>query len=332
VLAACGGEKTTVSKEGNGEGESSGKNFKFKVAGGYPADHPNTIALMKFKETVEEETNGEIELNVFPASQLGDYTLIYEEIMKGTVEMGLISIPTNFDERMAINWVNYLAESYDVAKEVYTPGSFFYETNEKLNDEVGIKYLGFHVEGFGGVGTMKELSDPKTPGTDKGILLRVPPIDIYKQSSDDFGFRTVSIPYAELYQALQTGVADGWAGGPPVANYYDVGDIISHYYQYNDFFEMVPLLMNNEKWEEIGEKNQEIIKNASQVMMMDSFEQAEKDDQHYMDKMAEEGIEVITFSDEELKSFADHTRETTWPKLKDKLSEEIYDGLTEAYK
>src|SRR5690606_3013456 len=113
--------------------------------------------------------------------------------------------------------------------------------NEKLLEEAGIKYLGFHVEGLGGIGTVKPLKNVTDPGADKGVLLRVPPIDIYKQAMDDFGFRTVSIPYAELYQALQTGVADGWAGGPPVANYHDVSDVIKHYYQYNDWFEMVPI-------------------------------------------------------------------------------------------
>ncbi|WP_240374024.1 TRAP transporter substrate-binding protein DctP [Bacillus piscicola] len=332
VLAACGGGNTGEKEEATAETASdTEETFTFKVAGQYPEDHPNTQALKKFKETVEQESNGAITLDLYPAAQLGDYTLVYEEIMRGTIDMGLISIPTDFDERLAINWVNYLAESYDVARDVYAPDSFFYQTNEKLNEEAGVKYLGFHVEGFGGIGAMEALEKPTEPGVDKGIQLRVPPIEMYKVTAEDLGFRTVSIPYAELYQAMQTGVADGWAGGPPVANYHDVGDLITHYYQYNDFFEMVPMLMNMDKWESIGEENQQIIQDAAQTMMEESFNIAEENDQIYRDKMAENDIEIITFSDEELKKLADYTRETTWPKLKETLGDDIYNGLTEEY-
>lgn len=330
LLVGCGGGDSKKD-EGEKSGGKTEAKFTFKLSGAYPTEHPNTKAMEKFAQIVEEKTNGEIQFDIFPAAQLGDYTVIYEEIMKGTIEMGFTSLPTNYDERLSINWINYLAESYDVAKEVFAPGSFFYQTNEKLLEEAGVKYLGFHVEGLGGIGTVDPLKNITKPGADKGILLRVPPIDIYKEAMEDLGFRTVSIPYAELYQALQTGVADGWAGGPPVANYHDVSDVIKHYYQFNDYFEMVPIIMNMKKWEEIGEENQKIIQEAAHQIMMESFERAEKDDKEYMEKMKEKGIEIVTFSDEELKAFADHVRKTTWPKLKDKLGEEIYNGLIQSY-
>lgn len=345
VLTGCGSKETSNQQPSGQQPSSSnnnqsasdtntgntGETIKLRVAGQYPIEHPNTEALMKFTERVNKETNGAIEFQVFPANQLGDYTLIYEEIMRGTVDLGLISIPTQFDARFDINWTGYLAETYAQAREVFAPDSFIFKTNESLNENLGVKFLGFHVEGFGGIGSVKELNEPANPTVDKGVLLRVPPIDIFRRDIEALGFRTVSIPYAELYTAMQTGVADGWAGGPPVANYHDVGDIIKHYYQYNNFFEIVPLLMNLELWNQLGEENQNIITAAASDLMMESMDIAEENDQYYRDEMEKIGIDIIEFTDEELKNLAEHTRKTTWPALKENLGEEIVEGLLSSY-
>lgn len=53
------------------------------MAGQYAPDHSTTKLQYKFKEIVEAESNGEIEIKVYPANQLGDYTQVYEELRRG---------------------------------------------------------------------------------------------------------------------------------------------------------------------------------------------------------------------------------------------------------
>ena len=43
--------------------------------------------------------------------------------------------------------------------------------------------------------------------------------------------------------------------------------------------------------------------------------QAEEVCNEYMEKMAEEGIEVFTFTEEELAAFAESSRNNVWPQL-----------------
>src|SRR5690625_1113415 len=94
VLAACGGNSSDSndggSTDGGDDGAASGETVDIKIAGYQPDDHPSTQLLYKFAEQVEENTDGRIQMKVFPASQLGDYITIYKEIMEGTIEMGLI--------------------------------------------------------------------------------------------------------------------------------------------------------------------------------------------------------------------------------------------------
>src|SRR5690625_4003807 len=198
ILGACGGksENETASKE---NGETTGKSeaveeetFVLKVAGVYPPEHPTTENLMKFKDLVESKTNKKVELKVYPANQLGDSTLVYEELMKGTIDMGLITAPTQFDSNLNINYVNYLATTYEDAKERFAPGTFIYDANEKINEGLGVKFLGFHFEGMTGIGSVKELKNTTDFNEDKGIMLRVPSIDMLREGASDMGFRTVS--------------------------------------------------------------------------------------------------------------------------------------------
>src|SRR5699024_1037445 len=160
-------------------------------------------------------------------------------------------------------------------------------------------------------------------------LLRVPQIDITTENAKQLGFSTVSVPYAELYTALQSGTAEGWTGGHPLVNYLQYRDIITHYYQYNDFFEATHLLINKDLFDGLSEEDQKIIQEASNVLTEESFDVAEKDEERYRKKMEEEGIEVHEFTDEELNKLAEKARENVWPEAEETIGKELLDQLIE---
>ena len=57
-----------------------------------------------------------IKITVYPANQLGDYTQCYEEIMKGSIDTGALSIPNQYDPLLEIPYLPMLAGTYDEAK------------------------------------------------------------------------------------------------------------------------------------------------------------------------------------------------------------------------
>ena len=66
--------------------------------------------LQKLADEVAKEigqkTKGRIEIKVFPGNQLGDYTLVYEELIRGTIDMSLTSVPSQFDPRLELMYIN----------------------------------------------------------------------------------------------------------------------------------------------------------------------------------------------------------------------------------
>lgn len=234
---------------------------------------------MKFAKEIEEATNGRIQIKVYPANQLGDNTQVYEEIVKGSIEMALISPVSQFDQRLEITYFPYMVENYGQVKKIYASGGFLFNILSGIHDKIGVKLLGFSIEGFG---TTKPVESPADPIVRKKVLIRVPSMDAFRLPTEAMGFPTVSIPYAETYTALQTGVAEGWTGGPPVLTWFNYRDVIKYFYQYRCFVESESWMINKDLWNKLSPADQELFLNTVQKMQLSSISIAQKEDIEYL--------------------------------------------------
>lgn len=300
-----------------------------KFAGQNAVDHPATKQMNAIAQEIKDKTAGRIEVKVYPASQLGDYTLVYEEQIRGTIDMSCISVPSQFDPRMELIYVNGFVSDYEDAKRVFAPSGFIFKKMNEYNERLGVKLLGFYVEGMIGIGTTKPVNEPLNPSVDKGALVRIPGMDVYKLAAEAMGYRTASIPYAETYQAIQTGAADGVDGYPVAAAYTVLGDVIKHWYMTNYSVEVLNLMISGKTWNKIKPADQKIISEVMAAATTRSVEQAETIDNHYMDLMRAKGIEVHTYTKAELAPIMKACA-STWPKLEKNMTKELMDEFKTA--
>lgn len=101
---------------------SEAAEVKLRFAGQFPKDHSATKFMYEIADGVKAKTDGRVEIEVFPANKLGDYTIIYEDLMRGAVDMALISVPSQFDPRLELVYLNAFA-NYDVLKKNFSPGA-----------------------------------------------------------------------------------------------------------------------------------------------------------------------------------------------------------------
>jgi len=327
VLAACGGSD----KEGKNEGSASGEVVKLRLAGQSPDDHPSTQALYRFVDKVKEQTDGRVEIKVYPANQLGDYTTVYQEVTHGTIEMALISFAGEMDPRLVLNATPYLIKDYAEIEDVLGTDSYIYQTIKDINTELGVEFLSYFSNGYGGLGVTKEIKNLTDPNTDKGLLLRTPASSTYKFIMEDLGFRTTTIPYADLYTAMQTGASDGWSGGEVSLNYTGFRDVIKHFYFTKDFMNSDALMINKNVFDKLTAKDQETLKKLSNDLFLESIEIAKTSDEEYLTKLEEYGINVIELSQEEIDTLAETARTKTWKRLESEFGEEITNKLIELY-
>jgi len=301
-----------------------------KVAGISPIEYRSTKGLYRIAEKVEEATEGKIKMDVFPMNQLGDYTQVFQEIQRGTIEMGLIFIPSEYDVMLEIGSLPFLADNYDDMRDQLSPGSYVYSVIDEAISNLGIKLLRINGEGFIGIGSAKKPENYADPKADKDTLIRIAPLTVYRETAQDMGYRTTSIPYADTYSAIQTGVCDGWIGGSSEINYQVFKDVINYYTPYNCLFDQTAFLINQELWDSLSADEQKIIQDAVDVEADLSFKDWQAIDKENMKLMTDYGIEVLEFTPEEREALAEHIRNTTWPKLEEKFGKDVLDKVKES--
>lgn len=316
ILASAAAVAFSVAVGGCASNDRDGA-LILRVAGQNNDQHPNTTELRKMAETVETGTSGRVRMEIYPNNQLGDYTLMYDEIGQGTMHMGLISTPTNLDNRLEIQFLPYLFSTYDDIDRYFTLDSVLGSQLREIHRKQDIELLGLFAEGFGGIATSVPATNPAKMGVDKDVVLRVPEIPITAGHTKAMGFSTVSMAYADVYQGLQTGAVEGWTGGHPLVNYLQFKDVISHYYQYNNMFEATHLLINRPTFQTLSSADQQVLRDAGETLTKNSFEISSEAEVKYRKKMADEGIEVVEFDEKELKGFAKHAQQNVWSILDD---------------
>ncbi|MCF7936123.1 MAG: TRAP transporter substrate-binding protein DctP [Synergistales bacterium] len=304
--------------------------YTLRFAGSYAPDHPGTATQYAIAEEVAEKTDGKVKIEVYPASQLGDYVQVYEDVIRGSVDMGYFYITGQYNQMLEICSMPYLTTSWEGLKDVFSPGSFWYETYEEAHAKVGVQLLGVYVDSFISLATVKEPADPFDPEANHEILVRIPPSELYKVTMKDLNYDTVTINWSDLYTAMQTGVCDGYIGGTASLNYFTFRDLIKNFFPVRMFVENVSYIMNKDLFEEMPEEYSRIILEACQKQASKSIVEARKQEEKYQRKLAEEHDVVIhDVSQEEIDALAAHVRKVSWPKFSKMFGEEVIEGLLE---
>lgn len=285
-------------------------------------------AAQAFADEVKKRSDGRIEVNVYPSSQLGDWTQSHAQLMQGALDIGLQPLSTNFDRRLAIAWFPYIAPTYADAKSAYSQGGFAYGIVDELIQKQGLRLLGVYADGMGGAGFAKEVKNPAVPGENKNLRIRVwPGGTTHRTLMEDLGYQVATLPWAELYTGMQTGVVDGQIGGSPELTYSNFKDITKTWVQYNDHLELAWFVMNAKKLESLPEADREMVLTVAQEISGKRFDEVEAADERQLKLLEEAGATVVRLSPEELQQMADFTREQVWPKIGEELGDEVMQKL-----
>jgi len=286
----------------------------FRFAGQSPPDHMATKTMNAMAKEIAQKTSGRVEVKVYPANQLGNYSLVMEEMIKGTIDMSLMSIASEFDPRLELVYINGYVSGYDEAKKVFVPGAWLPSKLNELSSALGVKLIGSYVEGMIGIGSTKPLKEPLNPKVDKGVLCRVPNMDVYTLGAKAMGFRPITIPYSDVYQSMQTGVCDAVDGYPTAAAYTILGDVLKYWYATNYSMEYLAIMVSDKSWKKLTPADQKVLQDVAKKYTLLSIDNAKSEDNKYMSLMEKKGIKVTKYSEKELKPIK-QACVSTWAEL-----------------
>ena len=217
--------------------------------------------LRKFKQIVEEGTNGDIKIEIYPSGQLGSERELIEAVQTGVIGMAIVSgnPTTGFVPDIGVFSLPFIFDSWDEAYEVFD-GPIGQKIMAKF-DDVGLKALTLYNGGPQGILSHFPV---RTPADLKGKKIRVMETPILLDAMRATGALPTAIPYGELYTSLQQGVVDGASTCVQLAYLFKFGEVIEYVTFYN-LIDPAPHLMNKKLYDSLPPKYQRLIVAAAKV-------------------------------------------------------------------
>ncbi len=206
----------------------SKKVYTLKIGHVMSVDSIRQKALLDFKKYVEEKSNGQIKVEIYPGSQLGNEADMIEAMKMGTLEGFVGGVFDSQTPKLNLILMPFFFENQeDLMKVAHSEiGTMIMKSAEAY----GIKMLAF---GDGGSREFTNNVRPiRTPADMKGLKIRAPAIESIIQTLNALGANVVSIPLGDAYMALKTGVADGQENPLPT-----IGD--SKFYEVQKYMTLI---------------------------------------------------------------------------------------------
>ncbi len=182
--------------------------FTYKYANNLPDSHPLNIRAQEMSAAIKTETNGRVDLQIFPSNQLGSDTDILSQIRSGGVEFFTLSglILATLVPAASINGIGFAFPDYatvwkamDGELGAYIRGEIT-KSNLVVMDKIWDN--GFRQ-------TTSSTRPINGPNDFKGFKIRVPVSPLWISMFKAFDASPASINFNEVYSALQTKIVEG---------------------------------------------------------------------------------------------------------------------------
>ncbi|MDY3001535.1 MAG: TRAP transporter substrate-binding protein [Romboutsia timonensis] len=243
----------------NGEGKSA---RVIRVAHGQNEEHPQHKALLEFEKYVEEKTNNELDVQIFPNELLGATSQAVELCQTGAIDLvvaGLGNLEAFEDSYTVLN-LPYIMDSKEHYHEVMNDEAIMGPIYESTR-ESGFIGLTWFDAGVRNIYTTKKVIN--TPDDLKGLKIRVQTSPTNVKMLQALGASATPMSFGEVYTGLQQSVIDGAENNELALVNNKHGEVAKHY-SYN-MHAMLPdlLIVNARLLDELTkEQSQAIIDGA----------------------------------------------------------------------
>ena len=276
--------------------------FNMLIAHAQPEGNPRYVSLEAFAEEVEERTFGHIDVIVVGNGQLGTEREMLEQVMRGVVQ-GMRGGQYDFTPRLLMFTLPFLTHTRaqvtallhsDLAKKVCAEA-------EKTTGTVIIDLCD-----AGGYRQFSNSRHPITRPEDlQGLKMRTNGMNTIDMTFTALGADTVSVPYADLYMCLKTGIADGqenpWVNVEGMRFY----EVQRYFTEVNYQFHPDPFYVNARWWNRLPEDFQNILLEAAAHMGEYNDRLIDENSEAARQVIADSGAEIYVPTAGELKAFQD---------------------------
>ena len=220
-----------------------------------------------FKSLVESNSNGAIEVQLFANGQLGKDNEVIEQVRSGLVESTISSsggIAQHYP-LVGVFDIPFAFPNIGVASRVITKDSAFGKKFvADLESKTELKVLG--LLDSGGFFAFSNSKKPITSVADmEGLRIRTMTLPTHEAIVSSLGGQPTPLPWAEVYTALQTGVADGQMNPVPVIAFAKFDEVQKYLSITNHVITPYVWTMNQDFYDGLSDEHRNLINWAAEV-------------------------------------------------------------------
>lgn len=233
--------------------------FTYKFGTNVPASHPLNVRAMEAAKRIFKDTNGQVQINVFPNNQLGDDGQMLLQLRTGGLDFYTVS------------GVNVLSQLVPVSS-IWGVG-FAWANDDAVNKALDGDLGKFLRAQFPKVGLMamdtvwssgfrqitNNVRPINAPADLKGLKIRVPISPLWTSLFQHLGAAPTGINFAEVYSALQTKVVDGQENPLAIISIAKLYEVQKYCSMTNHMWDGWWCMTNQKVWERMPEKVRPIV-------------------------------------------------------------------------
>ena len=181
--------------------------FNLKYGNDLPAAHPINKRAAEACDAIRSATNGRVDIQIFPNSQLGGSTDMLSQVRSGALDIFTVGSPlANLIPVSAIPSIAFAFPNFDGVWAA-VDGDLGAHIREQIATLGLVAFDKMWDNGFRQITTSnKPINEPNDL---KGLKLRVPVSPLFTSMFRALGTSPTAINFVEVYTALQTKVVDG---------------------------------------------------------------------------------------------------------------------------
>lgn len=267
---------------------------KIRIAGNFAVDHSSSLAMERFKKTVEELTGGDLTADVFPAMQLGGAQENVDQVRSGAVLMtwiGMAYLSRTVPELEAVS-LPFVFPDRQTAFRVIDG-----TVGDLLNDKLSAK--GFISLGYMELGSRNVTNNVrpiKSVEDFQGLKIRLQPNETHLATFRAIGANPVSMGIKEVYSALQQGVLDGQENPYSIIHTRNFHEVQKYLSDSGHFFDFIIIVANKSRFARLSPEHQAAIRQAMSAAIAWQRDRAAEEDTLAREALAAAGMQFDPLS------------------------------------
>ena len=282
--------------------------------------HPMGQAFIKFKELIEERSDGAFQVDLYDSSKYGNFDSVVQGLQLNILQMGSASTPnlSPFSKEFLIFDLPFLFPDYPSTDKI-TDGPIGMNATKAL-EKSGIVGLGYIEIGFRNLWNNRRAV--ATLDDAKGLKIRSTPSKAHIATLKSLGINSTPVSWGEVYTAMQQKTVDGIDIDLNLAWHNNFPEVTNHVTIVNSLFSPHLVMISKRFLDSLSPEDKELITTTFDEIKLYERKLIRDGEKEILSKLEEKGVTVTVLTPEERQRWADATADV-YSQFEDKIGKEL---------